>query len=97
MRGISADLLRSYLSDRSQYVSIDQCISNVERINCGIPQGSVLVPILYNIYINDIVDTSDKFKYILFADETSILYCSDREDNASVVVNKELRCLHITL
>ena len=82
------------LSDRSQYVSIDQCTSNVERINRGIPQWSVLGPILCNIHINDIVNTSDKFKYILFTDDTSILSCSDREDNASIVVNRKLKCLY---
>ena len=48
----------------------------------------MLGPILFNIYINDIVNISDKFKYILFTDDTSILYCNDREDNASVVVNQ---------
>ena len=72
----------------------DQCISNVERANCGIPQESVLRSVLFNIYINDIANTSDKFKYILFVDDTSILNCSDREDNVFVMVNQELKCLH---
>ena len=72
----------------SIYVSIDQYISNVEQSNYSISLGSVLGPILFNININDIVNTSNKFRYILFYDDTSILY--RREDNAFVVVNREV-------
>ena len=47
-------LLHSYLSCRNQYVQLDDSRSNLENVTCGIPQGSVLGPLLFNICINDI-------------------------------------------
>src|SRR3989442_7413855 len=65
--------LKSYLSDRTQYVSLDGFNSNKLNINYGVPQGSVLGPLLFLIYINDIVyipNLGSKPK--LFADDTNI-------------------------
>ena len=66
------DLLRSYLSNRKQYVQIDDISSSIVSINTGVPQGSVLGPLLFNICINDIVMSSDKFNFILYADDTTL-------------------------
>ena len=54
-------LLKSYLSDRSQYVQIDNVKSNPHTVSCGIPEGSVLGPLLFNICINDIINATRKF------------------------------------
>ena len=59
------DFFRSYLSNRSQFVFLNNVRSQEHELVCGAPQGSVLVPILFNIDVNDIVHVSDKFKFVL--------------------------------
>ena len=65
-------LLSSYLNDRSQYVQLDNVKSSSHAVTCGIPQGSVLGPLLFNIYINDITEASTKFDFIMYADDTTL-------------------------
>ena len=65
-------LLISYLKDRSQYVQLDNVESSSHAVICGIPQGSVLGPLLFNIYINDITEASTKFDFIMYADDTTL-------------------------
>ena len=65
-------LLSSYLKDRSQYVQLDNVKSSSHAVICGIPQGSVLGPLLFNIYINDITEASTKFDFIMYADDTTL-------------------------
>ena len=64
---------QSYLTERSQYVEINGITSNVLTISTGVPQGSILGPLLFLIYMNDIPEVSTFFKYILYADDTSLL------------------------
>ena len=65
-------LLSSYLNDRSQYMQLDNVKSSSHAVTCGIPQGSVLDPLLFNIYINDITEASTKFDFIMCADDTTL-------------------------
>ncbi len=67
--------LRSYLSNRQQFVKMGDCKSNCLNISRGVPQGSVLGSKLFNLYINDICRVSYISKYVLFADDTNI-FCS---------------------
>ena len=62
----------SYLSNRKQYLQIDDTSSSIVSINTGVPQGSILGPLLFNICINDIFMSSDKFNFILYADDTTL-------------------------
>ena len=73
-RGVINKWFSSYLQDRTQTAQIDSYISARNHITCGVPQGSVLGPLLFVICINDIQGCSEKLKFYLFADDTNILY-----------------------
>ena len=73
IRGIVLSWLKSYLSNRQQFVSIDNVESSLLNIKCGVPQGSILGPLLFLIYINYIVNSSTVLAFVLFADDTNIV------------------------
>ena len=80
IRGNLHKVLSSYLADRYQYVSYGQISSSLLKLTCGVPQGSVLGPLLFIIFINDIHNASTLAKYILFADDLNIfLENTDRD------------------
>ena len=106
IRGTCYDLLNSYLEKREQFVDFQGTHSEKLSIEYGVPQGSVLGPLLFLVYINDIVNCSSKGHFVLFADDTNIFISGNTEkeayDNASVVlkqVENYMICnqLHINL
>ena len=64
---------RGYLYGRQQYVDLDGHISNVTELSAGVSQGSILGPLLFNIYMNDIHDASSKFHFIIYADDINLI------------------------
>ena len=77
IRGIAHDWFRSYLENRSQYVSIDGKSSTTQRLKYGVPQGSILGPLLFIIYINDMPEINKLVKFILYADDANIIITAD--------------------
>ena len=94
IRGISHSFISSYLCNRKQYVYLDRYVSSMLNISCGIPQGSVLGPLLFILYVNDMSNVSQLVKCVLFADDTNIIYSSNTIDDVDMIINMELKKLH---
>ena len=90
IRGIANDWFQSYLTDRQQFVSINNSDSNTLHITCGVPQGSVLGPLLFLIYINDFINSSSIFDFHLFADDSNLFYSDKDLEHLEETVNQEL-------
>ena len=82
--------INSYLSDREHFVSWNQTHSPLLILNIGVPQGSILGPLLFLIYINDIVNFSYILSFALFADDTTVYVQHDSIDGAIQILNSEL-------
>ena len=93
IRGKTFDWFKSYLSNRKQCVSVNGVVSELQSIAHGVPQGSILGPLLFLLSINDITTTSDVFKFFLFADDTSLFYSGKSLKSIELLVNNELKKL----
>ena len=94
IRGIANKWFSSYFSNRYQRVTINGESSQILLVSCGVPYGSILEPLLFLIYINDMnlaMQTSTKYN---FADETNILYSSKSLKALRKALNKYLAILY---
>ena len=85
--GTQLKLIHSYLSNRKQYFILDDTLFNTLYINTGVPQGSILGPILFIIYVNDICNASKLLKTICYADD-STLYTKIDNDHCHISIHK---------
>ena len=90
IQGVSLQWFESYLSARDQFVSINGKASDIRGVELGVAQGSSLGPLLFNLYINDLVHSSNFFQYFLYADDTSLLASSPNLHELIAQINVEL-------
>ena len=91
--GIKGNVLKwfqCYLSNRKQYVIYDNSVSSISDIVCGVPQGSILGPLLFLLYINDIKNVSNILFPIIYADDTNIFIQGNCIDDLILEMNREL-------
>ena len=90
IKGLVCEWFKNYLSDRLQYVEILGVSSHMLSITCGVPQSSILSPLLFLIYVNDLPMCSKFLKFILFADDTNIFFSDKSIDYCFEIFNNEL-------
>ena len=91
-RSLLCDLLKSYLTGRSQRARINTEVSDLGFLTQGVPQGSIPVPLLSLIFINDLPKSDSFFKVVSYADDSTLSFPIHR--NLSVEDNKQFRDLH---
>ena len=91
IRGIALNWFTFYLSNRKQYVSVNGLTSDYLNISCGVPQDSVLGPLLFLIYINDLLNVTRHLRFYLFADDINIYFEAKDLETQQKIMNQELR------
>ena len=94
INGRALELIRSYLSDRFQFVVYEDINSDFMQIKCGVPQGSILGPLLFIIYMNDIQFSSEHFDMVIYADDTALCTTLNGESSCQDKLNAELKLIN---
>ena len=90
VRGTSLRGFESYLSNRQQYVEFNGVRSESSKIKCGVTQGSILGPLLFLLFINDLCNVSKVVDFILFADDTNIFFSHKDFNLRPGILNSEM-------
>jgi len=87
-------LFKSNLSQRKQYIVFDKSKMDLKEVSCGVLQGSILGPLLFIIYINDLCKASKKLNSIMFADDINLFLSDNNISNLFKNINEELCSVH---
>ena len=90
IRGLALTWVSNYLFNRKQYVMYNNIMSDEQTIRCGVPQGSILGPLLFLLYINDMANISNKLFILLFADDSNV-FLSGHDLDKVINMNQELK------
>lgn len=93
IRGSANAWVKSYLENRNQFVYYNGTKSNFQKVRCGVPQGSILGPLLFLIYINDLPSVSQLLSMFMFADDTNVFISGKCLKQLEVTMNNELSVL----
>ena len=86
IRGKFLDFLLSFIKDRKYFVNVNGTNSETETVNIGVPQGSTLGPLLFLLYINDMICCSDTLNLSQFTDDSTITYSSKNLETAIRII-----------
>ena len=97
IRGIAFKWMESYLSNRHQFVLFKDVKSEYATVTRGVPQGSIMGPLLFLLYVNDIANVSTSLLPILFADDTNVFLTGNNVDQMIEIMNGELNNVFLRL
>jgi retron-type reverse transcriptase len=93
IRGVALDWMKNSFHNRLQFVQYNDTLSTFKSIRCGVPQSSILGPLLFLLYINDLCDVTNVLEFILFADDTNLFYSHKNQSSLANVINHEIHKL----
>jgi hypothetical protein len=91
IRGVALNWIKSYFKNRKQFVQFNNVSSTQKLIQCGVPQGSILGPLFFILYVNDLPNASQLVRPLLFADDTSICYSHSDPAVLVTVLNEAIQ------
>ena len=94
IRGLALDWIKSFLNNRKQFVSVGSTSSELLNISCGVPQGSVLGPFFFLLYMNDISNSARIHETCFFADDSNFFYANRSLLILETIVNKQIAYVH---
>ncbi len=102
IHGISLQLMESFLTNRKQFVDIDESKSDILLLHTGVPQGTILGPLVFIVYTNDICHSSKLFVFVIYADDTTLsttteMVIRNSLDLTDTIINKELSLVNTWL
>ena len=88
IKGHALDKFKSYLTNRKQTVSVDGVKASLRNINTGVPQGSILEPLLFIVYMNDLVNLNTGGQFFLYADDTVVFFRHTNIEKLQTIVDE---------